>query len=147
MSGVESGDYRLIVGQPKFVLGSIAKFLHTLHPKNDANPRRGSWAEKTGLKPSTIADRHVAMRVRELRIARGLTQAQFAEMIGVVYQAHKYEFGITRISAGLLWDIARALSTPVDYFFDGIDDTPFELPPCSRRLADMKLGEIRDTDT
>jgi len=43
----------------------------------------------------------------------GLTQQQLAEMIGVSYQqAHKYERGINRVSAGRLFEIARALSAP-----------------------------------
>ena len=41
----------------------------------------------------------------------GLTQQQLAEMIGVTYQqAHKYERGINRVSAGRLFEIARALN-------------------------------------
>jgi transcriptional regulator with XRE-family HTH domain len=36
----------------------------------------------------------------------GLTQQQLAEMIGVTYQqAHKYERGINRVSAGRLFEI------------------------------------------
>jgi DNA-binding XRE family transcriptional regulator len=48
-------------------------------------------------------DRHVGARVRERRIMLGLTQQQLADLIGVTYQqAHKYERGINRISAGRL---------------------------------------------
>ena len=51
----------------------------------------------------------------------GLTQQQLAEMIGVTYQqAHKYERGINRVSAGRLFEIARALSAPITYFYEGI---------------------------
>ena len=50
---------------------------------------------------STIADDHIGGRIRERRIMLGLTQQQLAEMIGVTYQqAHKYERGINRVSAG-----------------------------------------------
>jgi transcriptional regulator with XRE-family HTH domain len=39
----------------------------------------------------------------------GLTQQQLAEMIGVTYQqAHKYERGINRVSAGRLFEITTA---------------------------------------
>ena len=39
----------------------------------------------------------------------GLTQQQLAELIGVTYQqAHKYERGINRVSAGGSSDRARA---------------------------------------
>ena len=53
----------------------------------------------------------------------GLTQQQLADLIGVTYQqAHKYERGINRVSAGRLFEIAQVLSVPVSYFFDGLDE-------------------------
>ena len=36
-------------------------------------------------------------------------------------QAHKYERGINRVSAGRLFEVAQVLSVPVNYFFDGLD--------------------------
>ena len=67
------------------------------------------------------ADRHVGARVRERRIMLGLTQQQLADLIGVTYQqAHKYERGINRVSAGRLYEIAQVLSVPVGYFFEGL---------------------------
>src|ERR1700732_2639564 len=68
-------------------------------------------------------DRHVGARIRERRIMLGLTQQQLADLIGVTYQqAHKYERGINRVSAGRLFEIAQALRVPVGYFFDGLQD-------------------------
>ena len=53
----------------------------------------------------------------------GLTQQQLAEMIGVSYQqAHKYERGTNRVSAGRLFEIARALSAPISYFYEGVGE-------------------------
>jgi transcriptional regulator with XRE-family HTH domain len=67
-------------------------------------------------------ERRVGARVRERRIMLGLTQQQLADLIGVTYQqAHKYERGINRVSAGRLYEIAQVLSVPVSYFFDGIE--------------------------
>ena len=67
-------------------------------------------------------DHHVGARIRERRIMLGLTQQQLADLIGVTYQqAHKYERGINRVSAGRLFEIARVLSVPVSDFFEGID--------------------------
>jgi len=67
-------------------------------------------------------DRHVGARVRERRIMLGFTQQQLADLIGVTYQqAHKYERGINRISAGRLYEIAHVLSVPVNHFFEGIN--------------------------
>jgi len=52
----------------------------------------------------------------------GLTQQQLADLIGVTYQqAHKYERGINRVSAGRLFEIAQVLSVPVGYFFGGLE--------------------------
>jgi len=66
-------------------------------------------------------DRHVGARIRERRIILGLTQQQLADLIGVTYQqAHKYERGINRVSAGRLFEVARVLSVPVAYLFEGL---------------------------
>lgn len=67
-------------------------------------------------------DRHVGARIRERRIMLGLSQQQMADLIGVTYQqAHKYERGINRISAGRLYEISQVLGIPVGYFFEGLD--------------------------
>jgi transcriptional regulator with XRE-family HTH domain len=67
-------------------------------------------------------DRYVSLRIRQRRIMLGLTQQQMAELIGVTYQqAHKYETGINRISAGRLYQIARALGVDISYFFEDVD--------------------------
>jgi transcriptional regulator with XRE-family HTH domain len=67
-------------------------------------------------------DRHVGARIRERRIMLGLTQQQLADLIGVTYQqAHKYERGINRVSAGRLFEVAQVLSVPVSHFFDGLE--------------------------
>lgn len=100
------------------------------HPSSTALPQTG----KDGEAPFRAAvvrrstgrtqdiDHHVGARVRERRIMLGLTQQQLADLIGVTYQqAHKYERGINRVSAGRLYEIAQVLSVPVGYFFDGLD--------------------------
>lgn len=67
-------------------------------------------------------DHYVSLRIRQRRIMLGLTQQQMAELIGVTYQqAHKYETGINRISAGRLYQIAQALGVDIGYFFDDLD--------------------------
>jgi transcriptional regulator with XRE-family HTH domain len=68
-------------------------------------------------------DRHVGARIRERRIMLGFTQQQLADLIGVTYQqAHKYERGINRVSAGRLFEVAQVLSVPVNHFFDGLTE-------------------------
>ena len=66
---------------------------------------------------------HVGIRIRERRIMLGLAQPQLAELVGVTYQQlHKYEHGINRVSAGRLFEIARALGVPVGHFYEGIGE-------------------------
>jgi len=70
-------------------------------------------------------DLHVGQRIRARRTMMGLTQQQMADLIGVTYQqAHKYERGINRVSAGRLYDIGQALGVQISYFYDdlGSDD-------------------------
>src|SRR5215468_1924040 len=77
---------------------------------------------KRGRSTATVDD-HVGGRIRDRRITLGLTQQQLAEMIGVSYQqAHKYERGTNRVSAGRLFEIARALSAPISYFYEGVGE-------------------------
>ncbi len=66
-------------------------------------------------------ERHVGQRIRTRRTMLGLTQQQLADLIGVTYQqAHKYERGINRVSAGRLFELAKALGVDVSYFFEGL---------------------------
>ncbi|HEX4260270.1 MAG TPA: helix-turn-helix transcriptional regulator [Acetobacteraceae bacterium] len=72
---------------------------------------------------ASLADRHVGTRIRERRVMLGLSQQQLAQMIGVTYQqAHKYERGLNRISAGRLYEIAQVLKVPVSWFFEGLSE-------------------------
>jgi transcriptional regulator with XRE-family HTH domain len=99
---------------------------HTTRPRPEADsdsgsPYRAAAARRSPGRTPDI-DRHVGARVRERRIMLGLTQQQLADLIGVTYQqAHKYERGINRVSAGRLYEIAQVLSVPVGYFFDGLE--------------------------
>ena len=85
-------------------------------------------------------DRHVGIKIRERRHMLGMTQQQMAELLGVTYQqAHKYERGINRITAGSLHHIAEVLGVEVDYFFKGLGragDTPGPRPG-QRRLLEL----------
>ena len=70
------------------------------------------------MDPAKIIDQRVAERIRERRKRLGLTQQAVARMIGVAFQqAHKYERGLSRISAGRLYQLSVALRAPINYFF------------------------------
>ena len=96
-----------------------------------------------GPRPSARAnhaDRHVGTRIRERRVMLGLSQQQLAQMIGVTYQqAHKYERGLNRISAGRLFEIAQVLAVPVSWFFEGLEPEgpPAEMSPRQRMCLEL----------
>ena len=114
--------------------------------KDEASGGRGAGvvdirrrpARRAGTRTQDI-DHHVGVRVRERRIMLGFTQQQLAALIGVTYQqAHKYERGINRISAGRLFEIAQVLSVPVNYFFDGIEgDATRAVSPRERMCLEL----------
>lgn len=81
--------------------------------KRAAHPR-------TGRAGPQDLDRHVGARIRESRIMLGLSQQRLADLIGVTYQqAHKYERGINRISAGMLFNVAQTSGIEVGQLFEG----------------------------
>jgi transcriptional regulator with XRE-family HTH domain len=84
-------------------------------------------------------DRYVGSRILARRIMLGLTQQQIARLIGVTYQqAHKYEKGINRVSAGRLYGIAQALGVEVIYFFKGLPTAGRFVPsPQQRAFLDL----------
>lgn len=87
------------------------------------------------------ADRHVGARIRERRTMMGLPQQQLARIIGVTYQqAHKYEHGLNRISAGRLFDIAQALSVTPAWFFEGLDEEGELRKPSPRQRMCLELA-------
>ena len=109
----------------------------------DAPPPMVSDVPDAEPKPSpraNAADHHVGARIRERRIMLGLSQQQLAQMIGVTYQqAHKYERGLNRISAGRLYEIAQVLGVPVSWFFDGLSRTeqPAEMTQRQRMCLEL----------
>jgi transcriptional regulator with XRE-family HTH domain len=67
-------------------------------------------------------DEHVAQKIRQARVLRGMTQSALAGQIGCSFQQlQKYEAGQNRVSASRLFQIAKALEVEPAYFFDGID--------------------------
>ena len=67
-------------------------------------------------------DIHIGRRVRERRVAMGLSQSELAEGLGISFQqVQKYESGANRISGSRIWDIATLLRVPVGFFFDGLE--------------------------
>lgn len=68
-------------------------------------------------------DKKVGIRLRELRMARGLSQIELAVQMGVSHQQlHKYEKASNRLTAGRLMMAANALGASISHFFDEITD-------------------------
>ena len=74
--------------------------------------------------PSPV-DVHVGARVRMRRTLLGMTQTNLGEAIGLTFQqVQKYERGANRIGSSRLFDLARVLDVPVEFFFE---DMPAEV--------------------
>ena len=78
----------------------------------------------TGGRKPLLADLVVGANIRRLRSEHGLTLHELASQLGMSHQQlQKYETVSNRVSAGVLYFIARSFSVPVDALFEGIDDT------------------------
>jgi transcriptional regulator with XRE-family HTH domain len=101
--------------------------------------------KRLGRSRAQDVDRYIGARIRARRIMLGLTQQQMAELVGVTYgQAHKYEKGINRISAGRLYRIAQALGVEVSYFFEGLQTADrLVLSPQQQMLLEFARNYVK----
>jgi transcriptional regulator with XRE-family HTH domain len=73
-------------------------------------------------KKANPIDAQVGNRVRIRRMLIGMSQEKLGDLLDLTFQqVQKYEKGINRIGAGRLFEIARILDVPIDFFYDGID--------------------------
>jgi transcriptional regulator with XRE-family HTH domain len=64
-------------------------------------------------------NKQIGIKIKRIRKALGMSQMELAEGVGVSFQQiQKYEKGINRISAERIQQIARALGTTVNTFFE-----------------------------
>lgn len=69
------------------------------------------------------ADQHVGRQIAIVRVQSDVSQAQLAQSIGISFQQlQKYENARNRVSASMLYEIARSLGVPVSRFFEGLPD-------------------------
>lgn len=67
-------------------------------------------------------DVHVGSRVRLRRLVIGLSQEKLGEKLGLTFQqVQKYEKGTNRIGASRLFEIARILGVPVQFFYEDME--------------------------
>ncbi len=89
-------------------------------------------------------DVHVGQRLRLRRALMGLSQERLAELVGVTFQQiQKYERGANRIGSSRLYELSRVLAVPIDYFFEGLEETERSAPG----LAEPAAGFRHETET
>jgi transcriptional regulator with XRE-family HTH domain len=82
-------------------------------------------------------DAKVGRRVRTARIAKNVSLTELGEAIGVSYQqVQKYEIGANRIGTGRLHQIAKALDTPMGFFFQETGKTGGKQSPLLNAASD-----------
>jgi transcriptional regulator with XRE-family HTH domain len=89
--------------------------------KRDVKRRGG----RPKIDSPSVVDTHVGARVRLRRTLLGMSQEKLGNAIGLTFQQiQKYERGANRIGASRLFDIARVLDVPIQFFFEGVPDEP-----------------------
>jgi len=69
---------------------------------------------------ATHIDKFIGKRLKEARIACGMTQKELADKLGVTHQqVQKYQQGINRISASRLAAVSNVTKRPMHWFVDG----------------------------
>ena len=64
-------------------------------------------------------DKHVGSRVRMRRMMLSMSQEKLGDALGLTFQqVQKYEKGVNRIGASRLFDLAKVLGVPVQFFYD-----------------------------
>ncbi|MGF9567141.1 helix-turn-helix transcriptional regulator [Neorhizobium sp. BT27B] len=101
------------------------------HSQRSQTPARAS---------AHAADRHVGRQVALLRLQSRMTQTELARSVGIsVQQLQKYESARNRISASMLFEIAKAFGAPVSRLFDGLPgngtSAPEAQPPIHEHIA------------
>ena len=66
-------------------------------------------------------DQHVGRRMKERRVALGISQTALADRLGITFQqVQKYESGTNRMSAARIYTVSIALGCEISYLFEGI---------------------------
>ena len=110
---------------------------------NDVEP-----SEK-GSRRANPVDVHVGTRVRLRRMLLGISQEKLGEQLGLTFQqVQKYEKGVNRIGASRLFDLAKVLGVPIDYFYEdapGVDGRGNAAPGMAERPSDTFMFEFLNT--
>lgn len=97
--------------------------------KRGKKGRRGS-PETWGV------DAHVGARIRTRRMLLGMSQSKLGEALGLTFQqVQKYEHGVNRITAGMLYQLSRTLDVPISFFFDCYESIEGPSAPSASHVA------------
>lgn len=97
--------------------------------KRGKKGRRGS-PETWGV------DAHVGARIRTRRMLLGMSQSKLGEALGLTFQqVQKYEHGVNRITAGMLYQLSRTLDVPISFFFDCYESIEGPAAPSTSHAA------------
>jgi len=89
----------------------------------------------------TDFDKFVGNRIREARLANGMSQAKLAQLLGVSFQqVQKYETGVNRVSAARVELLVSALCRPLTFFFPNATDVRSTADPIVTQLLLSKNG-------
>lgn len=85
----------------------------------------------------SITEKRLGSKITELRLSKGLTQAQLAEKVGVTVETiSRLERGVSVPSINTLENIARSLNVPLKKFFE-LDGEPAMDQSFERELAKL----------
>jgi transcriptional regulator with XRE-family HTH domain len=88
-----------------------------------ARPTNEMRVANLAKKQTNPIDIQVGNRVRIRRMLIGMSQERLGGLLGLTFQqVQKYEKGVNRIGAGRLFEVARILNVPVDFFYEGVND-------------------------
>ena len=100
-------------------------------PKKQANP----------------IDGQVGNRLRLRRMMIGMSQEKLGELLGLTFQqVQKYEKGVNRIGAGRLFEIARILGVPIQYFYESVTEQLASAPGFAERDSQPVLEFVSSGD-
>jgi transcriptional regulator with XRE-family HTH domain len=98
---------------------------------------------KVSPKTPDDADRRIGLRLRDLRLQRGMSQTGLGNAIGVTFQqVQKYEKGLNRVTGARLERVASLFDVPVSFFYgDGSTSDISRLVEMYQSIADPRKRE------
>jgi len=77
----------------------------------------------------------------------GMSQERLGELLGLTFQqVQKYEKGVNRIGAGRLFEIARILGVPIQYFYESVTEQLAGAPGFAERDSQPVLEFVSSGD-